>query len=149
SIGLRCHILCMGICPMDFNGDGNFDFYETSFGPDSLMKNNGNGTFTNVSRKFLPPRNGFESGGSKFITTNWTTLAGDFDNDGWEDLFIVHGTLGTRFSFNPTSSTNPSYHDSSLFYHNYSHGYFEDITSSAMNGNFIDLKARGGALLDF
>jgi hypothetical protein len=147
SSGLGCHLLCMGIGALDFNKDGNFDFYETSFGPDSLMRNNGDGTFTNVSKKYLPPGNGYESGSSKYVTTNWTVLPGDFDNDGWEDVFVVHGQLGSRFTFTSTFSTNPNNLDTSVFYHNYG-GYFENQTLEAISGTCIDLKARGAAYLD-
>jgi len=142
--GLQCHISSMGIGPCDFNRDGQFDFYETSIGPDSLMMNTGTGVYKNVSSKRLPFRNGFERNGS-YNTTSWTALMGDYDNDGWEDGFIVHGALGTIFSVN---ENNPDKHDTSLFYHNFG-GYFEDITDVALGGEYIDLKARGAAYLDF
>src|SRR5205807_708734 len=89
--GMDGAMLCMGITPCDYDRDKNFDFYETTIGPDSMMKNNGNGTFTSIGKKVLPHREGFESHGGTFLTTNWTVIMGDFDNDGWEDAFVVHG----------------------------------------------------------
>jgi hypothetical protein len=144
AIGLQTHIFCMGIGPNDYNRDGNFDFFETSFGHDSLMKNNGNGTFTNVSNKVLPPDNGYERSGSGFMTTTWTALFGDFDNDGWEDGFIVHGFEGAISPW----ITNPDELDTSQFLHNYG-GIFEDKTDDALGGDYLASRGRGAAYLDF
>jgi hypothetical protein len=143
SLGLGCHLFCMGIGPIDYNRDGNFDFYETSIGPDSMMRNNGNGTFTNVIAKVMPKPNGYEAHG-KYMTTTWTALAGDFDNDGWEDEFITHGYEGAISPW----ITNENRRDTSMFYHNFS-GYFEDVTAQAMNGQYLDFRGRGAAVLDF
>ncbi len=77
----------------DYDNDGDLDLYTASrvqfytlqlpfdFGSrDSLFRNNGDGTFTDVSR---------EAG---LYTTRSTMTAswGDFDKDGWMDLFVPH-----------------------------------------------------------
>src|SRR5205085_5063973 len=36
SVGLNQKLFCMGIGPNDYNRDGNFDFYETTVGPDCM-----------------------------------------------------------------------------------------------------------------
>jgi len=136
------------VTPCDYNRDRNFDFYETTIGPDSLMEGNKKGIFTCVTKSVLPPREGYERHNGPYLTTNWTVIMGDFDNDGWEDAFVVHGTLGTRFSFTANGTGNPTKHDTSVFYHNFG-GTFEDITDGAMNGQYIDLKARGAAYFDY
>ncbi len=63
----------------DFNNDGHMDVLvgTSSTGAHKLMRNNGNGTFTNVT-----PGSGFDT----FTGTSieWTTH--DFDNDGYLDI---------------------------------------------------------------
>jgi len=151
SLGLGCRLFCMGIGPIDYNRDGNFDFFETSIGPDSLMRNNGNNTFTNVAAKVMPRPNGYERHGAfqpsinnYYMTTTWTALAGDFDNDGWEDEFITHGYEGAITPY----ITNANRHDTSMFYRNLE-GVFQDYTDQAMNGDYVDLRGRGASILDF
>ncbi|MEI8135399.1 MAG: FG-GAP-like repeat-containing protein [bacterium] len=145
ELNLGSRLFCMGIGPNDFNNDGNFDFYETSFGTDSLMMNNGNGSFTNVRKKYLPKGNGFERSGSGLMTTTWTALFADFDNDGWEDGLIVHGYEGAISPW----ITNPNHLDTSQFLHNIGGGYFEDYTDQALGEKYLDMQGRGAAYLDF
>src|SRR5205823_730217 len=93
SIGLNQKLFCMGIGPNDYNRDGNFDFYETTVGPDCMMQNNNN-IFINAAKDALIP-NGYAVGHHDTMTTSWTALFSDFDNDGWEDGFIIHGFIPT------------------------------------------------------
>jgi len=41
----------MGVAVGDYNNDGFDDLYVTCLGPNHLLKNNGNGTFTDVTSK--------------------------------------------------------------------------------------------------
>jgi hypothetical protein len=69
-------------------------------GRHSLYRNNGDGTFTDVSEK---------AGISKAPRTyGMTVVAADFDNDGWPDIYVA-------------SDTTPS-----LFFHNRHDGTFEE-----------------------
>ena len=65
----------------DYDNDGHLDIYATTWGKGSVLcKNNGDGTFTDVSGKVgttLP--SGFHS-----------AAVGDYDNDGDLDLFAQH-----------------------------------------------------------
>jgi hypothetical protein len=63
----------------DYNNDGWPDLLVTCFGGVILYRNNGNGTFTDVTR---------QSGLT--VDTGWATGAsfGDYDGDGWADLFV-------------------------------------------------------------
>lgn len=76
----------LNIMQTDYNNDGNLDIFilrgawlkSQGKHPNSLLRNNGNGTFTDVTR---------EAGlYSKFPTQ--TASWADFNNDGWIDVFI-------------------------------------------------------------
>ncbi|MGD1073054.1 MAG: CRTAC1 family protein [Bryobacteraceae bacterium] len=69
-------------------------------GRHSLYRNNGDGTFTDVSEK-----SGIAKAGR---TYGMTVVAADFDNDGWPDIYVA-------------SDTTPS-----LFFHNRHDGTFEE-----------------------
>src|SRR5436190_13642170 len=71
----------MGATVGDYNNDGRPDLLVTCFGGVVLYRNNGDGTFTDVSK---------DAGLSS--DTQWATGAafGDYDNDGWGDLFVSH-----------------------------------------------------------
>ena len=106
-----------GITIFDYNNDGLMDLYlmngtylEGISDPDGikyknshneLYKNNGNGTFTEVSKTA-------GVGGHQ-----WSMAAGpiDLDNDGFQDLYVLN--------FGPN-----------VFYHNNGNGTFKDITPS-------------------
>ena len=40
----------LGVCVGDYDNDGHLDIYLNNFGPNVLYRNNGNGTFTDVTR---------------------------------------------------------------------------------------------------
>ncbi len=76
----------LNIMQTDYNNDGLKDIFvlrgawkgEYGKEPNSLLRNNGNGTFTDVTK---------QSGLLSFIlrkTATWN----DFNNDGWLDVFI-------------------------------------------------------------
>ena len=68
----------MGAAVGDYDNDGFADLYVTNYGANTLYRNNGNGTFADVTS-----RAGVAAGG-------WSTSAGfvDYDNDGHLDLFV-------------------------------------------------------------
>jgi len=71
----------MGAVVGDYNNDGWPDLLVTCFGGIVLYRNNGDGTFTDVTRQA-----GLSS------DSGWATGAafGDYDGDGWADLFVSH-----------------------------------------------------------
>lgn len=96
-----------GVACFDYNNDNYQDVYLTGgYGLDKLFKNNGDGTFTDVSANSgLTHINGVQTIG---------VVTGDIDNDGYRDVFIT------------TRSATPS-----ILYKNNGDGTFTDITLSA------------------
>jgi tetratricopeptide (TPR) repeat protein len=77
----------LNIQQTDYNNDGNLDIFvlrgawnTQGFGnqPSSLLRNNGNGTFTDVT---IPS-------GLFFLHPTQTAVWADFNNDGWLDVFV-------------------------------------------------------------
>ncbi|HXW90117.1 MAG TPA: CRTAC1 family protein [Terriglobales bacterium] len=79
GVGYPCW--AMGAAVGDYNNDGWPDLLVTCLGGVVLYRNNGDGTFTDVTK---PSGLGSDSG--------WATGAvfGDYDGDGWADLFVSH-----------------------------------------------------------
>lgn len=96
----------------DYDNDGDADLYIARNGwngpaPDSLLRNNGDGTFTDVAAK-----TGVADPGSGFNPT-WV----DYDRDGWLDLIVSNGVY-------IDGSTNQ-------LYHNNKDGTFANVTRQA------------------
>jgi hypothetical protein len=111
----------------DYDNDGDLDLFVGNYGPDLLYRNNGDGTFTDVSK---------EAG----LTDDHWTLSGvwlDHDNDG--DLDLYKATYlqydGGKFrSFYaaagyPGPLSYPGQPD--VFYRNNGDGTFTDITQAS------------------
>ena len=79
GVGFPCW--AMGAAVGDYNNDGWPDLLVTCFGGVVLYRNNGDKTFTDVTK---------QTGLDK--DSGWATGAafGDYDNDGWVDLFVPH-----------------------------------------------------------
>lgn len=118
-----------GVALIDFDNDGWLDIYfvnslthEARRGsapakPSALFRNNRDGTFADVSAAAGLENNRWGTG----------VCAGDFNNDGWEDLFVAN--LGqSRLLLNR-------------------HGKFEDVSEKA--GVLVNLWATGCAFGDY
>ncbi len=122
-----------GVAVGDFDGDGRPDLYITAFGPNLLLRNNGNGTFTDVTA----------SAGVAGGAADWSTSAGflDFDRDGDLDLFVVN-YLDYRLNDNPYCGLrkpgyrmycNPTLFDGTAdrLFRNNGDGTFTDVSRQA------------------
>jgi hypothetical protein len=100
-----------GVCVFDFDDDGRQDIYFVN-GRDlyqrgiqkrnALYRNNGDGTFTDVTEKAGTPGTGYGLG----------CVAGDYDNDGHPDLYVAQ-------------------YGKNVLYHNNGDGTFTDVTDKA------------------
>ncbi|MEP7254980.1 MAG: CRTAC1 family protein [Ferruginibacter sp.] len=84
DLGLDLKNRSGGMIIDDFNNDGNLDMISSAWGLDDPLhyyKNNGDGTFTDVSE--ISRINKFK-GGLNICQT-------DYNNDGWLDIFIFRG----------------------------------------------------------
>jgi hypothetical protein len=138
----------MGVAVGDYDNDGFEDIYVTNFGSNTLYHNNGDGTFTDVTKKA-----GVAAGG-------WSASAGffDYDNDGRLDLFVtryVDWTFKTnrycgehRPGFR--AYCHPDNYDgvTNIMYHNNGDGTFTDVSAKAGIAN-PNGKGLGVAFADY
>ncbi len=139
AIGMKNKLFCMGIGPSDYDRDGDFDFFETTIGPEAFMQNNG-GHFTNVAAQIGAKMGTFSFRSQTYDATTWSPIFVDMDNDGWEDLFEVHGTIPAFQPFNTFEQ------DTTRILRNEG-GSFQDVTQSSGYTTFE--RGRGAMTFDF
>lgn len=93
EVGANTTVMGMGLATSDYDNDGDFDFYFSNAGPMTLLQNQGDGTFRDVAE---------QAGVAMSQEIAWATAALDYDNDGWQDLYLAvmttvdHGGLAVN-----------------------------------------------------
>ena len=129
----------MGSTIADFDGDGRLDIFKTNFSDDTstLYRNNGNGTFDDVT---------FAAGLGLYTRyLGWGTMFLDFDNDGWPDLLLVNGHVYPEVD---KQNLGSSYEEPRILYHNNGNKTFSDVSAQAGPGITAVHAGRGLAIGD-
>jgi len=109
--GVGCRGNSRGCAFGDYDNDGYLDLYVTNsdYQADVLYRNNGDGTFTDVT------------GEAGVVHTGWGTgvAFGDYDNDGYLDIYVMN-------AFEPH-----------ILFHNNGDGTFTDISDMAAVGSTV------------
>ena len=129
----------MGIALGDYDSDGFTDFYLTNIDDAVLLRNNGDGTFSDRARAAGVGRGriGVPEGNS----VAWGTVFLDYDNDGDQDLYLAAGYLDTDQDTNPVQQPN-------ALFRNEGDGTFSDLPPWASGANDTGF-GRGTAYGDF
>jgi hypothetical protein len=126
----------MGIAIGDYDGDLDLDYYVTNIGRNSLLQNNGNGTFSDVSNSA-----GVQDSASRTPTmrVGWGANFFDYDNDTWPDLFISNGHIPAAVEIeNPLRNPDALYRNTG--------GRFMEVSEEA--GLALEAVCRGSATGD-
>ena len=137
----------MGVTFADWDGDGFADLFVSNLGPDVLLRNNGDGTYS-------------EQRSSGVEDTRWSASAAwsDLDLDGLADLYVTKYVIydfATALACGEQQFQSRSYCHIDLFvadadtvYRNSGDGTFEDRSAQAGVANALDGKGLGVVIGD-
>ena len=121
----------MGTAVGDYDNDGDRDLYVTNYGSNTLYRNNGDGSFDDVTEE------------AAVVAGGWSASAGflDYDNDGWLDLFVTRYVDWTFENNGYCGEKKPGYRAychpdnyggmTNILYRNRGDGTFEDVSAKA------------------
>jgi enediyne biosynthesis protein E4 len=148
AAGIDLRSYGMGVAAADFDNDGWVDLYRTGLDRSALLRNNGNGTFSDVTK-----RAGVENRGAWSVPASFV----DIDRDGWLDLYVGNyliyriqndidcQDLTGQGDYCPPNSYRAQ---PDRLYRNRRDGTFEDVSSRALVGG-ADGPALGVSTADF
>jgi hypothetical protein len=130
----------MGLGVGDFDNDGNLDIFKTHFSADTniLYRNNGNGTFRDVTTR---AGLGVET---RFV--GWGAAIQDFDNDGFPDIFFTTGMVSPEVE---ASLPDSPYKTPNVVLRNLGGGQLEELLDGAGPAMQELHSSRGAAFGDF
>jgi enediyne biosynthesis protein E4 len=127
--GLCSHGYGMGVAIGDYDNDGSPDVFITHFdAPNQLFRNNGNGTFSDVTETAGVGGNSQWGASASFL---------DYDRDGFLDLYVAnyvnYSIADKKRCYNYTSARDycaPVTYQPvpGILYHNLGNGKFEDVS---------------------
>ena len=129
----------MGVDAGDYDNDGDLDIVKTNFSDDksSLYKNHGDGTFSDATS---------EAGlGVNLAYLGWGVGFLDYDQDGFEDIFIANGHVYPEIDGHGFRS---QYRQRKVLYRNTGRSTFVDVTASSGADLLQPQTSRGIALGD-
>jgi hypothetical protein len=132
--GIRAAQYGLGVAAADVDNNGWVDLLLTNFGANQLLRNNGDGTFSDVTASSGLHDDARFSVSAAFL---------DYDRDGWLDLYVANNVNYTIA--NETRCPNPAgrrdYCPPQIYggrpdqlYRNRGDGTFTDVTSKALVG---------------
>ena len=133
-------IASMGLAAGDYLNNGRIDVLDTDFSDDykALFRNDGNATFTDVSRE-----SGIAQAAVPFV--GWGDGMIDYDNDGWKDLMMINGHVYPQVDMHDWGTT---YAERPLLFHNNRRGKFDYVPPVKGSGLAVITPGRGAAFGD-
>jgi len=122
-----------GVAVGDYDNDGYGDLFISSIGKNALYRNNGNGTFTDVTAA-----SGI--GGKPPDTLSIAAAWFDYDNDGWLDLIVSNYTLWSPKTDARCMMNDNDYYCNPRRYPSVPHQLFRNLGQ----GKFAEVTAKSG-----
>ncbi len=134
----------MGIDAADIDHDGDLDYYVSNIGNNPLLRNNGDGTFVDITR--------IAGTGGQY---GWGLGFEDFDADGWADIFVAQEDNRPELVFRNLGGEEPGFeslevshppvlderaaHNVAVGFADYDHDGRTDVVTARTDGSRITL----------